>query len=317
MQTIKILFLGAAKRVSLLERFLEAAQRLKCQLEFHSFESTAGFYPISHLAHIEAAPKFTSQEFQEKLSTYIQNHKINIVIPNMDAAAAALSQFREKNAPSDCWCVVSTSKLTQAMYAKDHAQAFFQEQGLNCPANTPGRFPKIAKPILGFGSRGIQKIMTADGLKNIPATSLIEDFIEGAETTADFYMSPKSGFTGAVLRDRIEVSDGEVMVCRTRLPDIQEQELLNKIAAISGWEGCVTVQYIRERATGIPYLIEINPRFGGGATASIEAGLDMAYYILTEFLGQRIEPMQKPRLIMMSRARRDFFIEIPEQRKMA
>jgi carbamoyl-phosphate synthase large subunit len=314
--TISLLFLGAAKRVSLLERFLEAAQRLDCRLDMHAFEADAGFWPISHLARVCAAPRFEAPAFRAALDRYVREQSIDIVIPNMDSATVALAEYRDAGAPASCWCVVSSSTLARAMHSKDAAAALFAHHDLPHPGNTPGRFPKIVKPLLGFGSRGVGYAAGEEELALLLQRSpqaLVQDFIEGTETTVDFYVSRAGELMGYVLRDRLQVSDGEVMVCRTRLPQPAEENLLARISGLPGWQGCVTVQYIRERSGGgAPVLIEINPRFGGGSTASIEAGLDMAYYILAEHLGVRPEPMRRSRLLLMSRARRDFFCELDE-----
>ncbi len=67
---LNILFLGAAKRVSLLERFLDAAERLDVHLRIHSFEKDSGFCPISHLALVHEAPNFAAAAFQDRLTGF-------------------------------------------------------------------------------------------------------------------------------------------------------------------------------------------------------------------------------------------------------
>ncbi len=311
---LNILFLGAAKRVSLLERFLAAAERLDVHITIHSFEKDNGFCPISHLALVHGAPKFSAAAFQDRLTSFIAESNIHIVIPNMDAATEALAIFRETRASPGCWNVISKFNLVQAMHAKDLAAVFFQKHHLPTPVDTPGRFPKIVKPVHGFGGKGIKRVASSEELAAALVAKepmLVQDFVDGIETTADFYVSPRYGLLGYVLRDRIEVSDGEVMICKTREPTASERDLLERIAAIPGWEGCITVQYIRAHERAPPCLIEINPRFGGGATASIEAGLDMAYYVLGEYLGLPLSPAEHIRTLLMSRARRDFFLDLP------
>ncbi len=316
MDTLNILFLGAAKRVSLLERFVDAARRLNVRLVIFSLEKDEGFCPISHLAVLKGAPKFTAPEFQDALDGFVRANDIHIVIPNMDAATEALALYKETRAPQGCWCVVSTHALAKAMHDKLLSDAFFSAHQLPAPADTPGRFPKIVKPVFGFGGKGITRVANQAELSLALATPvpvMVQDFITGPETTADIYVSPVYGLLGMVLRDRVEVSDGEVMICHTRPPSTAERDLLNRIAAIPGWEGCITIQYIRDNG-GAPYMVEINPRFGGGATASIEAGLDMAYYVLAERLGQRVQAAPHIRQLIMSRARRDFFQDLPAER---
>ena len=126
MQKLTILFLGAAKRVTLFERFLDAANKLSIDLQILSCEKEHDFYPISHLATILPAPLFTSPEFQPWLTKTIQKHAIDIVIPAIDPAIIALSQFRTtQTSQKKPWIIVSADYLSKTMGDKVLAEAFF------------------------------------------------------------------------------------------------------------------------------------------------------------------------------------------------
>lgn len=311
---MNILFLGASKRVSLLERFTDAARRLDVQVTLFSCEAIEGFYPISAYAQVLQGPSFRSDNFLAWLSDTVDKNKIDIVIPLMDSATVSLSKFSEQYT-GECWPVVSSHELCKKVEDKLSAEAFFRSIGLPVVENTPGRFPKILKPTHGFGSKGIMLAASEDDVQRVVSKAensyIVQDYIDMKETTVDLFISPTHGLVGYVLRDRLEVSDGEVMVCDTRNPDNEEKNIINKIASVKGWQGCITVQYFRD-SSGHLYINEINPRFGGGATCSIEAGLDMAYYILSEKLKKYFAYPAKMRNIRMTRARRDFFCDIKQ-----
>lgn len=313
MKKVNVLFLGASKRVSLLERFVKASSSLGIELRMFSCESSSDFCPISHLATILEGPSFISQKFVDYLPAVVSENAINLIIPNMDSAAVALSQLKCVLDGDHVTCVVSSYELCAAMYDKAKASRFFLRHGIPTPINTKGTFPKIVKPLCGFGSRGVRIIHSQSELFANPdfldqSKYIVQDFIRGKETTLDFYVSHTMGLVGYVLRDRIEVSDGEVMACNTRPPDAVEKAFIDKLVAMTGWLGCITAQYIRNDS-GI-YLIEINPRFGGGATCSIEAGLDMPYFLLSDFLRRPYSVPKEIKQLKMVRARRDFFYEI-------
>jgi len=315
MKKISILFLGASKRVELLERFQKTASKLDIVLDIYSCEIGKKFYPISHLAQILEGPKFDSEDFQYWLKDTMDSYSINLIIPNMDDAAASLSIFNENNKLSDDrWAIVSNSVLCKTVLDKEVSHKFFQSKNINTIENNLDYYPKIMKPKCGYGAKGIKIIKNQNEfefvLKNYNMDKfIIQDYIHGQETTVDLYISKNYGLVGYVLRDRLEVSDGEVMVCKTRMPTKNEIDLIKQISDIKGWLGCITLQYITD-ANGNIYLIEINARFGGGATCGIEAGLDMPTYIFDEFLGKQIFPPQKIKSILMTRARKDYFYEI-------
>jgi carbamoyl-phosphate synthase large subunit len=312
---INVLFLGASKRVSLLERFLRAGNDLGLRLNLFTCEKNDDFVPTSALSRTLPGPSFESPEFKTWLRQTIDRFHIDIVIPNMDSATVALSSFAEIYTGTPMpFFAVSSAELCRTLEDKVNAEEFFLGNQIPVPRNTPLSFPKIVKPRMGFGAKGLRKMNDGEELdfffKRHPAGDyIVQDFVEGQETTVDFYVSRTGQLIGYVLRDRIEVSDGEVMVCRTRRPSPRESKLIEHTAAISGWKGCITLQYITDRS-GHLFVIEINPRFGGGATCGIEAGLDMAKYTLQEFLGTTPTPNPTIRVIRMVRARRDFFVDI-------
>ncbi len=309
MQELNILFLGASKRTSLLESFVLAAQGLNIQLNMYSCEISEDFCPISHLATIIQGPKFTDECFLIWLDKIIKEKCISIVIPNMDSATVVLSRYKENFAPKDCWCVVSSYDLCKKMNDKVLADEFFKSSDIPTFGNTD-YYPKIIKARLGFGAKGQYIVNDQEELrvlskKILMGDYIIQDYKKGKESSVDIYISPKYGVKGYVVRDRLAVSDGEVMDCVTRIPCGAEKELIEKIASIDGWEGCITLQYMRYAGDNFN-VVEINPRFGGGATCGIACGLDMPKYILQEHLKQTLdEPII--RNLKMVRSRRDFF----------
>ncbi len=310
MSELSILFLGASKRVSLVERFLDSGRRMGVNLRLYSCEAADEFYPISAYAQVLPGPRFDTSEFQGWLQDIVRTRGIDLIIPNMDSATVALSQFKEGR-PSPPWAVVSDLAICQNMLNKRNAEAFFREHGIPAPDNTPGRFPKIIKPVKGFGSHGILVVTSEEEMELFlhnhgRGDHLVQDFIDGQETTVDLYISPRRGPMGYVLRDRLEVSDGEVMTCQTRDPSDEERKVIEKVMALEGWCGCITLQYITD-GDGKVFVTEINPRFGGGATCAIECGLDMPTYMLSEYLGRDLVPPASLKRLRMTRCRRDYF----------
>ncbi len=308
---INILFLGASKRVTLLEQFNKAANEVGVKLNMFSCEIKKDFYPISHLAEIMEGPKFSDQRFLSWLDAAINSKNINIVIPNMDQATVALSYFKENFKKPDCWCVVSSYDLCVKMNDKLLADEFFKTNNIPTFQNT-SRYPKMVKAKLGYGAKGQYLVNNPQELKLLQerinmSDYIVQDYKKGQESSVDIYKSPKFGLVGYVVRDRLVVSDGEVMDCLTRIPEGDEKKLIETVASIDGWEGCITLQYMKYFDNTFN-VVEINPRFGGGSTCGIACGLDMPKYILLEYMGQNFD---KPviRNLKMVRARRDFYYE--------
>jgi len=312
-KVLRILFLGASKRVSLFERFFHAASLENVNIELFSCEIKDEFYPISNLATILVGPKFNDINFSSWLIDLVHKYSIDIIIPNMDSATVVLSEILESNILSNSYLVVSSNFLCTTMEDKIAAADYFKYNNLPIIDNDDNVYPKIVKYRKGFGSKGIFYVNSLEEMQIISdkidmKEYLIQNFITARETTVDMHISKKGDLVGYVLRDRLETSDGEVMICETRLPNKSEVLILESISKIPGWIGCITIQYFTD-LYGQIFINEINPRFGGGVTCSIEAGLDIPRNILREFLGKKIIIPERLKTIYMTRSRRDYFYE--------
>jgi predicted ATP-grasp superfamily ATP-dependent carboligase len=64
--------------------------------------------------------------------------------------------------------------------------------------------------------------------------------------------------------------------------------LLGKAQALLerfGWEGVAMVEFKVDRASGVPYLMEINPRFWGSLQLAVDAGVDFPRLLVEAALG--------------------------------
>ncbi len=105
----------------------------------------------------------------------------------------------------------------------------------------------------------------------------------------DCYVTGNGEIISIVPRIRLEVSGGEVLNSMTK----RDKELISlstKILQSGSFSGPITIQYIRDKDTDQTYVMEINPRLGGGVIASIEAGANIPQYILTEYKGEALNP---------------------------
>jgi carbamoyl-phosphate synthase large subunit len=308
MPRLRVLFLGAGKRLSLLERFVAAAQAEEVDLEMGAVE-LGPLVPIAGAARIHVGPDFTSPSFGGYLADLVIREGFDMVVPNMDSATVALARSAGRLRDLGAWAVVSAADLCEAMEDKLAARAWFGARSIPIPEDTAGPMV-IAKRRHGFGSRGQ---FTAGGreaaLARLGAEAedyIVQPWVEGPEYTVDAYVGRDGRLLGALSRIRLEVVAGEVDLSEThREPAILEQTA--RVLAEPGWQGPITLQFIRS-ASG-PVLIEVNPRFGGGVTHSIELGLDMPRWLLREQLGRPVEPVADwPDGSVMARCRRDVFL---------
>jgi carbamoyl-phosphate synthase large subunit len=306
---ITMIMLGGARRVTLAEQCKKIINSVGIDVDFLSLERDDGFYPIAQMGETISAPKFLDARFDSFLNEILLTYSQPLIVPCMDSALPALSRLRGLKF-DNAKVVAPTKDGAEIALNKQLTDAFCKDNCILHPASyrDKSQFPKnsklIAKPLQGFGGKGIYYIDGFDKINDeLFDSHILQDFIIGPETTHDLYIT-NSGEVFASSRDRLAVIDGEVDHCVVRLPTQKEHIIFNKIAGSKLFYGPLTVQTINSQDN--VYLIEINARFGGGVTASIEAGFPGVELLIEDTFGIKI-PHRKFKKLEMKRARRDFY----------
>lgn len=308
MQQVKILFLGGAKRVSIAERFIDAGRRLELDIKLFSYELTDEV-PVRELATIIKGKYWTDTDVLEHITSVCQENEIDILIPFVDPATILAPQI--SGALPGCFIPSSSESLSRMFYDKREAQSWFEENDIDVPYFT-GSFPAIAKPVHGSASNGLRVLYDKSETdqffqRHMETDFLMQRLITGEEYSVDCYVEQSGKIIAIVPRIRLQVAGGEVIKSQT----VNEPGLISiteEIIRRSGLTGPLCIQFIKEAETGKLFAIEVNPRFGGGVLASIEAGADMPFYLLNEYLGNKNKPCTDWQAgVLMMRAHREFF----------
>lgn len=307
---IKILFLGGAKRVSLAERFISSGKMLGYEIKIYSYELDR-FVPISSIAEIIIGLKWNDEKIYEHLLKTIKEQNINIILPFVDPAT--IISARLQTLVNDVFIPVSDLSTMEIFFDKYKSNKWFLEQNLNLPLPNDGEFPLIAKPIFGSASKGLIIIRNIEEFETFKKNEniknyLIQRFIDGVEYTVDCYISQQGEIISMVPRKRIEITGGEV----SKAISVRDEVILfevKKILKTGIFRGPINIQFIRDKQTGETYIMEVNPRFGGGVILTIESGANFPLFILKEFLKIDIEPKNDwVENLVMARSFRETFI---------
>ena len=144
----------------------------------------------------------------------------------------------------------------------------------------------VVKERFGAGSRAIGIRLDRDAAIAHASTldqPIFQPFIEGRELSIDAWADAKGVVKGVVLRRRDEVVNGESRITTTFRDAALETQAKRWIEAY-GVSGPVVMQVLLD-ASGAAHIIELNARFGGASTASIQVGLDSLYWSLLEATG--------------------------------
>lgn len=308
---IGILFLGGAKRVTMAEYLADAFRACGFSPVFYSYELTP-YEPIASVATIITGRRWDDIDIMEHLSGVCRDNGISVVIPFVDGAIEIAAQLAADN--DGIYCPCSTPGLSAKLFDKVSAARLFEDNSLPIPATwspaTPVAFPLIAKPRRGSASRGLLVLRDDASLKVIPRFSeyIIQEYLENAdEITVDCFITREGEITALSPRRRLVTLGGEVSRTVT-LADAEVDAAVRHAVKALGLRGAVTLQYLRQ--DGRLLLMEINPRLGGGATASIAAGADVAMMIAREATGFKVEAMEARPGTLVARCFRDVVFNV-------
>jgi carbamoyl-phosphate synthase large subunit len=237
----------------------------------------------------------------------IEHERIDLVLSNVDSATAVHARLRGHSAALR-FCVDLSAAET--CLSKLAFQTRCEDLGLPiAPRADLRQFPFFAKPDRGSSSEGAQAVLderTLAALEHDPRDFIFQVLIEGVEYSVDAYVDQAGIPRGVSVRSRDAVSGGESVISTT-VDDPTISDLSRHVIAELGLSGPLTLQFIRAHMSGELFLIEVNPRFGGGVPLSIEAGFDFPKMMLCEALGQPLETVAHGRRLRMTRYLQEYF----------
>jgi len=277
---MNVLFVGGGRRIELAKRFIARGYKIFAY-ELHSN------VPISSVARIVEGCKWTDEGLSDHLLATIQEHNIDLVFPLQDEAIRLCAELSDVGAK----VVASNPETADICFDKFEFEDFIMGVLPNVYPVDISQYPKIIKPRFGFGSRNVR---IANSLTDIMRwekelgdrlylDNVIQRKIEGVEYSVDSYFDRDCKWVQSVPRTRIRVGSGEVITSKT----VYNPKLRSLTALVGeklGIRGPSNTQWIVDKH-GHPYIVEVNARFGGGYTLSMEAGMDTISFIEYDYFG--------------------------------
>ena len=287
-----ILLLSAGRRVELAEAFrFEIASRSLVSKLFATEIKPEFSAACQVVDQSLKAPRVTDPAYIDYLLSTCLARDIGLVVPTIDTELLLLSQNRSRFAAHGIHIVISDEELVHTCRDKRLIANLFAQMGIDTPKIYPRekiQFPCFAKPYDGSCSIGALVLREPQMLSNAVASDkkmmfmeLIEDGFD--EYTVDAYFNRRGILCCFVPRQRIETRAGEVSKGVTRKHHVYEY-LLEKLPALRGARGCITLQLFSNATTGRFAALEINPRFGGGFPLSYSAGANYPGWLIDEYL---------------------------------
>ena len=294
---IVVFFPCVGRRVCLLESFRKACKHLgrasvmvgaDTQLTAPGLQSCDRKYVVRPVAQ---------RGYGAEMTAITRKEKVDLVVPTVDLDLPVWAQRRGELARAGCTVLSSRPQMVKICEDKRRTFAFLREHGFDTPLSMTvaealklkrHRWPYFLKPWDGHASRGNAVVHNLEELrfygKHVP-NCLVQEFINGQEYTVDVCVDFAGEVRCVVPRKRLEVRAGEVSKGMT----VRHTGIVNECKALAQamkfGPGVTTIQLFLTKREEVR-VIEINPRFGGGAPLSIKAGADFPLWIVQWLVGQ-------------------------------
>jgi carbamoyl-phosphate synthase large subunit len=292
---LNVIFTCIGRRVSLLRSFREAAAQLDIESQFFGTDISE-LSSALQLCDKKFIVRRTNQwGYVEELLDIVRQHNIRLLVPTVDLDLKVLSEGLEEFSKLGCTVLISKPDVVDICQDKRKTFEFLSSSGFDTPQTWTLEqalqkpdipMPVLLKPWDGYASRGHAVVKKFDDLAAFGAdipNCIVQEFIEGQEYTCDAFVDFDLKVRCVIPRKRIETRGGEV----SKAQIVKDEKIIETVTllvtSLKAGPGVITIQLF-VNGQGRIRIIEINPRFGGGAPLSIKAGANFPLWILKQML---------------------------------
>lgn len=312
---LNILFTCAGRRTYLLKHFKE---QLGTEGKIIGADMQLSAPALSAADVKEQVPAVYADDYIDRILDICQHNNVKAIICLNDLELPILAENRRRFEERGILPIVADKEAIDICFDKYLTARYVESLGLNTPktfisldkakeaiCNGELQFPLVLKPRWGSGSIGIEFVNSMEELDEVYAMLLkkvkksilseiskgneyilIQEKIEGQEYGLDVMNDLNGNNRGVSVKKKLAMRAGETDKAQT-----VDNEKIRKIGRILGENlrhmGNLDVD-VFER-DGIYYVLELNPRFGGGFPFSYEAGVNFPKAIIEWLKGNEID----------------------------
>ena len=242
-------------------------------------------------------PGGKSADFVDHLVGRCKEHEIDILVPTVDCELIPIARAKESFRSSGTRLLLSPlSSLKTCLDKWNLAQ--LRSESIPLPLSTlfvqsrlpdGWEFPLVLKPRQGSGSNGVHVIYSQEDLNRLDPdpSMLMQEFLPGSEYSVDVFVTSEGEVKAAVPRERLKIDSGIAVMSRTvKNPTLES--LARIVARVLGIRFTANIQFKFNRYDE-PVLMEVNPRFSGTMSLTVESGVNMPLLSIKSLLGEKIE----------------------------
>jgi len=294
---VNVLITSASRKVSLVRAFQEALAREGggTVIPVDTSPCAAALYesPVRFLVPPSDHPAFITS-----LLEICRRHSVRLVIPTRDEELPVFARHKELFAETGAVVMVASVPVIDLCQDKKSFIHFCRTEGFSVPEvyapeqvrKFPELLPVFVRDRYGKGSSSAFKVETIEQMDNLIwrlDDPIIQEYIQEPEYTVDLFRDFDGRVISVVPRERLKVFGGESFVGRTVYsPAIIEE--CSRLASKLDLVGHNTIQCFYDGEC--VKFIEVNPRYGGGASLGFAAGAPTPDYLIRLVRGLPVPP---------------------------
>lgn len=285
-----------------LVRYLKSNPAFSGKVFVSDCDATAsGLYGPNDGHFIMSRPVDDPELYITSLIELCGKYNIGVIIPVIDPEIFILAKYREYLDSAGIFVSVSNEQVLNICYNKEMMNEFLKSINFNVPqtfsvledfrrAYDDGliAFPVMLKPIYGSGSVATYKVESIEELTALfQEGAIIQEYLEGVEYGVDVFNDVNGNPIRCIVKKKISMRSGETDKSVTIYNEKIQTTMLylaKKLGHICNLDSDVIVT--DEKL----YVIDLNPRFGGGYPATHEAGVDLLELVIKMSQGITLFP---------------------------
>lgn len=264
--------------------------------------TASGLYGDNDGYFILSKPVDNEKKYVGELLNLCHTHEIGLVIPVIDPELYILSKYKHLFEEHNIIVLVSERSVLENCYNKVNMNDFLLALGYpviqtydnirkfeNALAENKISFPVICKPIYGSGSVDTCVAVDMNSLKAVFRDGMMiqEYFSEAIEYGIDVFNTFDKTPVRCVIKRKVSMRSGETDKSYTIKSD-KLTHFMTEMAKKLGHIGNLDCDVLEKDGTW--YVLDLNPRFGGGYMATHIAGGNLLELTLRMAAGERLLP---------------------------
>lgn len=297
---ITVLITSVGKQVSLVNQFVKAMPSDGRVIVSDNDKYAAGLY-VADECHL--SPPIDSDYYIDWLINLCEKESVKMVITLLSEELLILEKNRQRFEELDIALLGMSFEIVSACLDKRKLSKFCDGLKLKSPKYWEIKdindiedfeYPVIAKKKHGKGSRGQEKLLNKreaiefiEEIKNRCDSSeyLIQEFLVGDEYGLDIINDLDRNYITTFVRKKLAMRNGETDIAELIL-DNSIAELGHMLAERLKHSGLIDCDIIKRE--GEYYLLDVNPRFGGGYIFSHYSGANIPALLISLLSNNKI-----------------------------